>query len=95
MSELWKMLHIRALTFEGDNDDEFLKEFKKKIPSYQKCCNCSEFWDKYIVRYPPQTSKSEEYFEWTVKLHNIINFKLNKPILSIEDAFSIWQNHKI
>lgn len=57
MSELWKMLHERALKFEGDNDALFIRNFTAKIPRYTKGCSCKEFWRIWIRSNPPVYGK--------------------------------------
>lgn len=91
MADLWKMLHERALDFRGDNDAEFLRNFANKIPRYVQGCSCKEFWRNWIRSNPPVYGKNAEYFAWTVKAHNAVNKKINKPEYTVEQARKFYQ----
>ena len=88
MSELWKELHERALTFKGKDDKLFLIQFAGKIPRYtsKTGCKCQEFWVQLIKKHPPKFGNNGEYFEWSVFCHNEVNKKLGKKIFSLEEA---------
>jgi len=87
--ELWKELHERALTFKGDNDNQFLLDFAKKIPRYTTGCACREHW-RNIVRQNPPTF-GDKYFEWSVKCHNLVNKKIGKPTYTVEEARKFYE----
>lgn len=88
---LWEELHTRAFNHNGTNDKRFIDEFSRKIPRFMSGCSCNEFWTKWLRANPPNYAK-DKYFEWTVKAHNAVNAKLNKPIISLEDAIKIMLN---
>ena len=94
MSELWKELHRRALNFTELSDVTYLGTFVQRIPRYHGC-TCKEFWNAWIKSYPPVFGVNEnginKYFEWTVNTHNAVNQKLNKPILTLEDAIKLYK----
>jgi hypothetical protein len=85
MSHLWKELHERALTYVGGDDMYFLRNFAKKIPALTGC-PCAEFWKQIVKAHPPRFGNNGEYFEWTVFCHNEVNKKLNKPVITVEEA---------
>ena len=87
MSALWKELHERALNFEGKEDRRYLYDFGRKIPRFTAGCKCREFWTIWIRSNPPDF---KNYFAWTVKAHNAVNKKLNKPELTSEEAKKIY-----
>ena len=91
MAELWKELHERAYNFKGKDDKIFLLEFSKKIPTFTKGCRCREFWLIYVRNHPPVFGENREYFNWTVNLHNEVNKKLGKSIISLEEAKKLYQ----
>ena len=88
MSELWKELHIRALTVKTI-DRPYILNFSQRIPRYTRGCKCREFWNNYIKLFPPKYG--DEYFAWTVHAHNAVNKKLGKPWMSIEEAKTIYE----
>ena len=87
MTELWIELHKHALEYTGTNDYAYISKFGKRIPRYTTGCSCQEFWNKWIYLHPPDYN---DYFAWTVKVHNAVNAKLNKPQMSVEDALKIY-----
>ena len=94
MSELWKELHKRALNFTEGSDTVYLNAFVWRIPRYHGC-TCQEFWQSWIKTNPPVYGTDEngnnKYFEWTVKTHNGVNQKLNKPIITLDEAIKLYQ----
>lgn len=87
--EIWKELHLRALTTVTKNDAIFLSRFRLKIPRYEKC-RCREFWDKYLLGNPPKYGN--EYFAWTVQVHNAVNAKLGKKQYTVEEARALYRD---
>jgi hypothetical protein len=92
MSQLWKELHERAISFTGTDDAEFIKLWGNKIPRFLTGCKCNEFWVNWYPRNKPDfTNNPDSYFAWTVKLHNAVNTKLHKKNLTIDEAKEIWK----
>lgn len=91
-SENWKILHERALEYKGKSDIMFLGKFRKTIPNFSEGgCKCKDFWISYMKKNPPTYGLDENsYFAWTVNLHNAVNEKLGKKIISLDEALSIW-----
>ena len=87
-SKLWEELHLRALTYKGTNDVYFLDNFTNKL-AFTKC-NCKDFWNRYSKLFPP-TYANDEYFKWTVFMHNSVNHKLKKPMIQLEEARKYWE----
>ena len=80
---LWATLHRRALLAK-ENDRVWLTAFAGQLP----CGECrSHFWQLVLER-PPVWG--DEFFGWTVRLHNTINSKLGKSLRSEADARAYW-----
>ena len=72
---------------------EFMKDTCNDFP----CMTCKNNCNTYIINHP-----LKEYlyvgsevntiglFEWTWKFHNVINIRLNKPIMSWNTAISLY-----
>ncbi len=87
---MWKELHLRTLNWnfsKNNNDIKYLKGFGYRLPKFEAGCKCRSFYNKYLKSTPPTFNK---YFEWTVGLHNAVNKKLGKPLISLEVARNIW-----
>jgi hypothetical protein len=60
------------------------------IPSQ---CDCREGFQKILEELPPDFSSPEAFFAWGVRLHNLVNAKLGKPQITLEDACRIWRGN--
>lgn len=80
---LWAELHMRALAIEGNDDSRFIEEFGRRVP----CGECKTHWMAMMMLTPPDYMA---YFEWSVARHNEVNFRLKKPLLTVEEARKIW-----
>ena len=76
----WEILHTKIHTN---------KEFKRWL-SFLPCGSCRNDFDKLLKDNPPDFSSQTNFFEWTVLIHNKVNEKLNKPIVTLEQARERW-----
>jgi hypothetical protein len=80
----WGWLHIEAK--EGRlTEDRINCKFIPMIPSYG--CTCKKEFREIIKAIPFDL---ENQFAVTAAWHNAVNQKLGKPVLSLEEAVSIW-----
>jgi hypothetical protein len=77
----WSELHNKQ-----DATPEWLDDWVARIP---KTCGCGESFKSILLRVPP---RFEDWFAWTVDVHNAVNEKLKKPKISLADARQIWQS---
>lgn len=92
-TDLWKELHTRALKYVPNvrGDLTWLQEWSRKIPRFTKGCACNEHWGKWYRLNPPDFKTSDTYFAWTVKAHNAVNERLNKPLITVEQAKKLYK----
>jgi hypothetical protein len=100
---LWAELHTRAARdayfVPSDSpvpeiENQWLTQFAKRI----RCKKCRAHWLRLVRDNPPPFADSSHesritrasYFAWTVKLHNLINARIGKPILSLRVAKKLW-----
>lgn len=76
--ELWSELHSTVTI-------ETLPQWEEKIPNYS--CKCKAFYNAWKIDNPP---RPDDFFAWTVELHNAVNRKLEKPEMTLEEARSLW-----
>lgn len=81
---IWDELHVRALRPERTNDAEWLADFERRILGR---CHCRQQWRDDLKAVPVDFTR---YFEWTVSVHNHVNARLGKPILTVDQARAIW-----
>lgn len=80
----WSELHLRALKHAGESDEKWLAWFGIRVGGN---CDCRQHWNKQIKITPPDF---KNYFGWTVAMHNAVNARLEKPLLTEEEAHTIW-----
>jgi hypothetical protein len=90
MAELWKELHLRALTTMTE-DKAYIVSFARRIPRYTTGCKCKEFWNLWVRQNPP--TYGDDYFAWTVRAHNEVNKKLGKKEYTVEEARTIYTDN--
>lgn len=80
---LWRELHLKALGTTDHNEfNAWLDEFKIKLA----CGECRQHFGN-LRREVPLT---RDLFEWTVEVHNRVNQKLGKPILTLAEAEGVY-----
>ena len=94
---LWKSIHYIALGYpeyptdiEAENYMNFYLNFWQVIP----CQKCAINYKHHLLELPIHKFMKNKMtlFEWTVKLHNLVNKGLNKPQLSTVEALKIYMN---
>jgi hypothetical protein len=94
---LWKSIHYIALGYpeypteiDVQNYMNFYSDLWKVIP----CQKCAINYKKHLEELPIDNflQNKMSLFEWTVKLHNIVNKSLNKPQVSTLEALNIYTN---
>jgi hypothetical protein len=88
----WYFLHTIALSYPNYPNAvtkkkyyELIQNFPLFIPVEQISKEFSHLLDKYPIQ--PYLDKRESFVKWTWFIHNKINEKLEKPILSLEDFY--------
>ena len=98
---MWKSIHYIALGY-PDNATQidktayysYFTNLYKVIP----CQSCADHLRLLVVQNPITTEalkSNRSLFNWTVNIHNEVNKKLNKPILSDDAAFALYDNTKV
>jgi len=89
----WNYIHnITIIDFEYAEDNiRFSKITYEILKNFKFPCNkCQIEYDNEVNNINSNNfNKSMYLFEWSWKLHNKINEKLNKPIITYEEALKI------
>lgn len=83
-NHLWELLH----TYKSKSKEEtqkWLEEWKNKL----SCGRCKKHYEELVKDNPVDF---ENFFEWGVKIHNLVNNKLDKPEVTVEQAREIWKS---
>ena len=78
---LWAELHQA-----GAPNADWFAEWLTRVPSY---CGCADHFVEILSTNPV---RFEDWFAWSVEVHNSVNRHLSKRALTIEAASSIWQS---
>jgi hypothetical protein len=82
----WAALH----TERNPTRDWFETEWKPLIP---QGCGCAGSANELLEQNPPRYDSPEDWFAWTVQYHNLVNVKLGKPTLTLDEARAIWRSN--
>ena len=81
----WGVIHLGCLT--GSMTSEFITMYPSVIP----CRICGNHFAELIQELPfPESRDPMIMFEWSVNAHNKVNARIEKPILTVEQALAIW-----
>jgi hypothetical protein len=96
---LWFTLHNGASKYPhkpGNLVKERMKYFILGIPVMIPCAKCREDATAYIEKFKDSLddicSSRMKLFEFFFTFHNVVNKKLNKPIMSYEDAIKLYSD---
>lgn len=68
------------------------RTFFMQLPYVIPCATCAQHLQQNLTHLPVDDalSGSSALFEWSVKLHNLVNKQLGKPDMAVEDAKNKW-----
>ena len=94
---LWKSIHYIALgypDFPTQDQAKAYKDFYTSLYQVIPCTKCAVNYQKHIQELPIDNYLTNKLtlFEYTVKLHNIVNKSLNKPEWTTIQALKIYTN---
>jgi hypothetical protein len=87
----WTTIHLVALGYPDSPSDMDAQNYKQFYINFWKvlpCYSCSENYKKHLQELPIDSFLKDNVslFEWTVKLHNIVNKELGKRVVTLEEA---------
>ena len=90
----WYYLHYLALNYNPklkQNYISLIKFFHKSIP----CIICKNNFTNKLKRFPINQfiNNKEDFFKWTILIHNDINRRNYKRTYNVEDAKKLYQNY--
>ena len=90
----WIFLHSVSLQYpsqpsqiEKTKHREWLTNLKYVIP----CQKCRNHYSDYISRNPPNLNSKKEFVDWVWNLHNDVNSRSNKKLVSMDSFLSFYQ----
>ena len=99
---LWHILHTIARNTPkklSAKDVYYAKQLINTIAYIIPCFKCQKHYMTNIIKNKPILDTNENFFKWTVKIHNIVNKHIGKPILPINQAkkynYSKLNHHQV
>lgn len=97
---LWFSIHLLALNAEDANSKKYFIKYIQMLCDNIKCSKCKNHLIDYVEKNPPEdcwgiTPKIDEktkctgMFYWSWKFHNAVNLRLDKPVITLADAYKI------
>jgi hypothetical protein len=92
----WKTLHILAIGYPKNPTYEDVHAYKNFYENFWRvipCYKCSLNYRRHLKELPLDDflATKEKLFEWTVKLHNLVNRELQKPEMSLQEATALYK----
>lgn len=97
---LWKYIHnicIIDLETPEENAKETTKIIKilKNIKNIIPCISCKKEWKQYLKTLDDiDIYKRLSLFYWSWEIHNKVNIRLHKPLITYENALNIYTKEK-
>ena len=88
---LWKEMHLK--TFETPMDKLTILEYFNRIPERIPCDKCKKHYTAYIRRNPIPTDNRDDLIHWLIDLHNDVNKRTGKKILTYKEARSLYETN--
>ena len=93
----WFVLHLVSFHYPeipNQHDKDAYKAFYYSVQGILPCVNCRKHYKNYLSHYPiePHLDSKLDLIRWVNQIHNFVNVKLGKPILSHEQIFEIYAN---
>jgi len=86
----WKLLHnFKLAIWNAEFARKEFNKWKEDIPTFG-CASCSTHFDEFLKKFPPNFSSQEEYFVWTVFIHNEVNKAIFKDEFPLEKARELY-----
>jgi len=97
---VWYVIHTLALHTNTDLAKDAYIITINTLCDHFGCESCKPHFKQFIIEHPFHkyrhiNYKGEDYgfFKWSWELHNSVNYRLNKPIISFEDALFKYKNN--
>lgn len=94
---MWKTLHL--ITFSYPEKPSFVQrkqfyDFFNNLRYIIPCVYCRKNYIEHLNEIPiePYLDNNQLLIKWLIDIHNLVNKKLNKPMKSYSEVFSIYKN---
>ena len=97
--QMWYILHIVSFEYPEhptEYDKRIYHDFYTSLKDVIPCPECRKHYRDHITQYPltPHLDTRDTLIKWVIQVHNFVNSSLGKPVLSIQQALSIYAQLK-
>lgn len=86
----WHFMHAVTMTYPevpSDQDKERYRIFFESITAVLPCPACRRHYQENLKKLPIRLESRSDLFKWLIDIHNEVNKKNKKRILSYDEAF--------
>jgi hypothetical protein len=91
----WTFLHMVTFCYPQEStltDQTRVRNFVDALARVLPCKKCREHFTALIASDPVDLRSRDHLIEWGIRVHNKVNERLGKPILSHEDVVQLLQS---
>lgn len=94
---MWHCMHMVALGYPARPTDEEKRRYKQFYLGLQyvlPCTTCAKHYAQNLKTLPidQYLDNNIRLFEWTVRLHNLVNTQLGKPERTVEESMRYYMS---
>jgi len=94
--QAWHFIHMVALSYPEtptETDKEKYLSFLQILEYVLPCPICGFHFNENMKKNPPRLESRQEFFNWTVDMHNEVNKSNGKSTLNYDEAFTEVQKN--
>lgn len=99
---LWFVIHLTAIyATTPQSISDYIRQIKLMINNHP-CGDCRKHATKYLTIDPPENYVDMKrndtmigMFVWSWQFHNVVNTRLDKPIIDFDTAYNMYQSSNI
>ena len=91
----WKFLHTLTFAYPDNptlEEQQSAESFFRSLGPLLPCASCREHYVNEIFSRPPEVSSKAALSSWLVEVHNRVNYRLGKPIISNFEAKRLYES---
>lgn len=97
--QMWHSMHMIALGYPEHPkhaDRVMYRKFYSELGQVLPCAACTVNYKKHLDELPidKYLDDNAALFEWTVKLHNVVNLIIHKPTLTLDEARTYYMTYQ-
>jgi len=92
--DIWNFIHIVTINYPilpSENDKQLINNFFSIISETLPCEKCREHFKLLLNNFQPDNISRETLFKWGVDIHNKVNKRIGKKVLSHEKVKKIYE----